>query len=56
LNPNGFIFFEIGCNQGMDVSKLLKESGFQDIRIIKDLAGLDRVVTGRYENKEEPFT
>lgn len=56
LNTNGFIFFEIGCDQGLDVSKLLEESGFRDIRIIKDLAGLDRVVTGRYVNKEEPFT
>lgn len=56
LNPNGFFFFEIGCDQGVAVSGLLKENGFQDIRIIKDLAGLDRVVSGRYENKEEPFT
>ncbi|WP_313134148.1 peptide chain release factor N(5)-glutamine methyltransferase [Anaerocolumna sp.] len=56
INPGGFIFFEIGCDQGAAVSQLLKEKGFQDIRIIKDLAGLDRVVTGRYVNQEEPFT
>lgn len=56
MNPGGFIFFEIGWDQGMAVSQLLKEKGFQDIRIIKDLAGLDRVVTGRYVNQEEPFT
>ncbi|GAA4291039.1 peptide chain release factor N(5)-glutamine methyltransferase [Anaerocolumna aminovalerica] len=56
MNPGGFIFFEIGWDQGMAVSRLLKEKGFQDIRIIKDLAGLDRVVTGRYVNQEEPFT
>lgn len=56
MNPGGFIFFEIGWDQGMAVSQLLKERGFQDIRIIKDLAGLDRVVTGRYVNQEEPFT
>ena len=55
LNPNGFTFFEIGWNQGGAVRGLLKENGFHDIRIIKDLAGLHRVVTGRYENKE-PFT
>jgi release factor glutamine methyltransferase len=56
INPGGFIFFEIGCDQGVAVSLLLKEKGFRDIRIIKDLAGLDRVVTGRYVNQEEPFT
>lgn len=56
MNPGGFIFFEIGWDQGMAVSQLLKEKGFQDIRIIKDLAGLDRVVIGRYVNQEEPFT
>jgi release factor glutamine methyltransferase len=56
MNPGGFIFFEIGWDQGMAVSRLLEEKGFQDIHIIKDLAGLDRVVTGRYVNQEEPFT
>lgn len=45
LNRQGQIFFEIGCEQGADVSALLSESGFKDIRVIKDLAGLDRVVS-----------
>ena len=44
LTKNGQIFFEIGCEQGADVSALLCEAGFVNIRIIKDLAGLDRVV------------
>ena len=44
LANQGRIFFEIGCEQGEDVSALLSENGFSDIRIIKDLAGLDRVV------------
>ncbi len=45
LTEKGLIFFEIGCEQGADVSKLLAENGFQNIRVIKDLAGLDRVVS-----------
>ncbi len=44
LNKSGQIFFEIGCEQGADVSAILEEAGFTDIRVIKDLAGLDRVV------------
>jgi len=45
LTNQGRIFFEIGCEQGEDVSSLLRENGFQEIRVIKDLAGLDRVVS-----------
>lgn len=44
LTEQGRVFFEIGCEQGADVSALLSENGFQNIRVIKDLAGLDRVV------------
>ena len=42
---------EIGYDQGKDVSELLKNEGYEEIEIKKDLAGLDRVVMGRY-NKE----
>jgi release factor glutamine methyltransferase len=45
LTEQGQIFFEIGCEQGADVSALLAENGFQNIRVLKDLAGLDRVVS-----------
>lgn len=44
LTKEGQIFFEIGCEQGAEVSALLVEQGFRNIRVIKDLAGLDRVV------------
>jgi len=56
LKPNGTIFFEIGYNQGKLVSNLLKLKGFQGIEVIKDLAGLDRVVKGTYVNYAEHFT
>lgn len=47
LEENGMLFFEIGCCQGREVSGLMKEAGFQDIRIEKDLAGLNRILYGR---------
>lgn len=43
----GHLCFEIGYNQGEAVSLLMRKAGFRDCRIIKDLAGLDRVVIGR---------
>lgn len=47
LNADGWLLFEIGYDQGSTVSELMRASGFEDVEIIKDLAGLDRVVLGR---------
>lgn len=44
LEKKGLIFFEIGHDQGIQVKDLLEESGFVDIKVIQDYAGLDRVV------------
>lgn len=49
LNKEGRLMFEIGFNQGADVSKLM-ENAFCDIEIIKDICGRDRVVTGKLKN------
>lgn len=46
LNPGGRILFEIGHDQGDAVSGLLRDAGFYDVGIVKDLARHDRVVTG----------
>lgn len=46
LKPEGRIFFEIGFDQAEAVSKMLWENGFKEVRVIKDLACNDRVVTG----------
>ena len=46
LNPGGRILFEIGYDQGKEVSGLLREAGFEEVHVIKDLAQNDRVVTG----------
>ena len=46
LVPDGYLAFEIGYEQASEVSILMSEAGYHDIRVIKDLAGLDRVVIG----------
>lgn len=46
LNEDGKLMFEIGYNQGKSVSLLMEEAGFHNIKIIKDLSGLDRIVCG----------
>ena len=48
LNPNGYLMFELGINQSRDVKKYM-EKEFSDIRIIKDLAGIDRVIIGKFK-------
>lgn len=45
LKKGGRLLVEIGYDQGKDVSDLLKEKGFTDVRIIKDYADNDRVVS-----------
>lgn len=47
LSREGRIFLEIGHDQADEVSKLLADAGFTDIRIVKDYAGLDRVACAR---------
>lgn len=47
LAPEGYIFLEIGFDQGLAVTKILEDVGIKDIKVIKDLSGLDRVVYGR---------
>ena len=46
LNPEGLLIMEIGYNQAEDVKNLLANNNFIGIRVIKDLAGHDRVVCG----------
>lgn len=46
LFGGGKLFFEIGCDQAEAVAGLMEEAGFLDINVVKDYAGLDRVVYG----------
>lgn len=46
LKEEGKILFEIGNDQGQAVSDMLTYAGFRNVRVIRDLAHNDRVVTG----------
>lgn len=46
LNKDGRLYFEIGHDQGAEVSELMKSAGYEQVRVVKDYAGLDRVVCG----------
>ena len=44
LKDQGKIYLEIGWNQAEQVSEILKEKGWKDITVLKDLSRRDRVV------------
>lgn len=43
LLPGGSLLLEIGYDQREEVLAMLRDSGYTDVRAVKDLAGLDRV-------------
>lgn len=47
LKPGGWLFLEIGFDQGQPVLGWLNDNGFVDVTVKKDLGGRDRVVSGR---------
>ena len=47
LNPNGYLLFELGQGQAHAVQAIMKDYGFGEIEIIKDFAGIERVIYGR---------
>lgn len=48
LKEGGWLCMEIGYDQGAAVRQLMEAQGFATVSVIKDLAGLDRVVSGCY--------
>lgn len=44
MNAGGHLLLEIGANQGETVTRILSRTGFSQIEVQKDLAGLDRLV------------
>lgn len=49
LAKEGMLFFEIGHDQGRAVSNMMEKAGFMEVTVVKDFAGLDRVVYGSYK-------
>jgi len=48
LNRGGMLYYEIGYDQAKAVTEILEKEGYQGIEVVKDFAGLDRVVYGIY--------
>ena len=53
LKDGGWLLFEIGCGQAAQVAELMRRSGYEEIKVVQDLAGLDRVVAGRQKKIQE---
>ena len=47
LNKGGYLLFELGINESRDVANLMKDAGFGEIQILKDLSNIDRVIFGK---------
>lgn len=47
LLPNGYLAFELGINQYKLVEKLLRSNNYTDIKVIKDLNSIERVITAK---------
>ncbi len=47
INEGGYLAFEIGYNQGQEVTDIVTGAGYTDARVIKDYAGNDRVCIAR---------
>lgn len=48
LTRGGMLFYEIGFDQAEEVCKIMENEGFREIEVVKDFAGLDRVVYGSW--------
>ena len=46
LIPGGRLYFEVGIGQADDVLRIMRKEGFGDIQVVRDLAGIPRVVFG----------
>ncbi len=51
LRNGGFLIMEIGYDQGAAVRELFSAAGFEDVKTVQDLAGLDRAVSGRWRKE-----
>lgn len=49
LKENGWLFLEIGYDQGEKVAELLRACGYQEVSVRQDLTGKDRVVAARWK-------
>ncbi|MBI4710730.1 MAG: peptide chain release factor N(5)-glutamine methyltransferase, partial [Nitrospirae bacterium] len=50
LKNNGIIMLELGAGQSADVADMLKASGYEEIEITKDYAGIERIIQATWKN------
>ncbi len=52
LHPGGLLALEVAAqwDQASRVATLLRDAGFAEVRTVRDLAGLERVVAGRWRS------
>jgi release factor glutamine methyltransferase len=46
ITNNGMIIFEINEKYGKDITEVLRQNGFSEVKIVKDLSGKNRIVKG----------
>jgi release factor glutamine methyltransferase len=50
LRPGGLLLMELGAGQALPVQDLFHEAGWKDVKVLKDLSGLDRVLSVTSKN------
>lgn len=55
-SAGGCVALEVGEGQAEAVGELMREAGFREIEVRKDLAGIDRVVVGRSKSADFVFS
>lgn len=52
LNENGVMIFETGADQSDEVMQIMIQARLSDVRARRDMAGINRCVTGKFLKKE----
>ncbi len=52
LMPQGAALFEVGIGQAEPVAALLRQAGFKDVSVRRDLGGIERCVSGFSKNEK----
>ncbi len=47
LTAATLLALEVGAGQALDVAALVEAAGFTQVEVLRDLAGIERVVAGR---------
>ena len=50
LKPRGRLVFEVGCDQSTAVQEILRQNGYENIAVTRDLNKIERVIEGENAN------